>query len=66
MFWVGGLGYIIPVILFWFAGSAEVQKWNDIGKPNDTVNVVPESEEPPHDDTREKGEKHLQDLNTKL
>lgn len=30
MFIIGGLGYIVPSILFWIFGSAEVQEWNKI------------------------------------
>lgn len=30
MFVIGGLGYIIPAIIFCAFGSASVQKWNDI------------------------------------
>ncbi|XP_031626971.1 sialin-like [Contarinia nasturtii] len=33
MFMVGGVGYIVPAVLFWFLGTAEVQEWNEINKP---------------------------------
>ncbi|XP_031626879.1 sialin-like [Contarinia nasturtii] len=32
MFMVGGFGYIVPAVLFWFLGTAEVQEWNEIKK----------------------------------
>lgn len=35
MFIIGGLGYILPTILFWFFGSAEVQEWNEIRTHDD-------------------------------
>lgn len=35
MFVIGGLGYIIPAVFFWFFGTAEVQKWNKIQTPDD-------------------------------
>lgn len=37
MFVIGGLGYIIPAFVFWFAGTAEIQKWNEYRKKNDVV-----------------------------
>lgn len=35
MFIIGGLGYIVPVIVFWIMGTADVQKWNETKKHND-------------------------------
>lgn len=30
MFIIGGLGYLIPAIIFCVFGSAKIQKWNEI------------------------------------
>lgn len=38
MFTIGGLGYIIPAIFFWFFGSAKIQKWNEIVVLNNNNN----------------------------
>lgn len=35
MFVIGGLGYIVPVIVFWIIGTADVQEWNEIKKHDD-------------------------------
>lgn len=43
MFIIGGLGYIIPAIIFWIFGTAEIQEWNDIAKLID-VEEQPESQ----------------------
>lgn len=47
MFIIGGLGYIVPVVIFWIFGSANIQKWNEIikkeedGKNKITTEIVP-------------------------
>lgn len=40
---IGGLGYLIPAILFWFLGTADIQKWNDIKKSHPDI-VTQESQ----------------------
>lgn len=74
MFLIGGFGYIVPVILFWFFGTAEVQKWNHI-ETNDTITVqesqdAQEPQEPQvqqHDEYCEKRENEtVPDSSTKL
>lgn len=72
MFMVGGFGYIVPVILFWFVGTAEVQSWNyEVVKPSDPI-VVQESQETQepqkkqHDEKCENGDESIEDTGTKL
>lgn len=52
MFTIGGLGYVIPAVLFWFFGSAEIQKWNTITKPHPDI-ITEESQTP--DQTKPNG-----------
>lgn len=39
MFIIGGLGYIIPAIFFWFFGSTKIQDWNE-GRSSDKIDDV--------------------------
>lgn len=34
---IGGLGYVIPAIMFWFLGTANIQTWNDIRKSHPDI-----------------------------
>lgn len=60
MFIIGGFGYIVPAIVFWCFGSADVQSWNDINKENDI------STQESHDDPEMKSTISTENKQTKF
>lgn len=40
---IGGVIYIVPALLFWIFGSADIQQWNEISDTSDTAAIDTES-----------------------
>lgn len=57
---IGGLGYVIPAILFWFLGTANIQAWNDIKKPHPDI-VTQEAPPPQEKEERRESEATVSD-----
>lgn len=66
MFIIGGFGYIVPAIVFWCFGSADVQSWNDINKENDISTQESQEQQKSHDDPEMKSTISTENKQTKF
>lgn len=68
MFIIGGFGYIVPAVLFWIFGSAEIQSWNEITKKIDICTQETQEHQKSHDDpdTKSTVEPETEDKHTKF
>lgn len=65
MFIIGGFGYIVPALLFWCFGSAEIQSWNEITKKVDIDSQETQEPQKPEDSPETNGVAD-EDKHTKL
>lgn len=66
MFVIGGFGYIVPALLFWCFGSAEIQPWNETTKKIDIITQETQEPQKPKDTSETDSTVSAEDKHTKL
>lgn len=66
MFIIGGLGYIVPAVIFWFLGTADIQSWNQVSKlPIDSQESQVSQVSDPADSSAQPNMSKEEDIHTK-